>query len=192
MKNLRNYLYKLKIEFKNVFYKPSLKYKNNQKFNYDIYWEVRNKLNNNHPNLFHLYRADLLRKFILKNKIPLDSQMLDIGSGDGRQLNAITKKMSKLKITASDISKNSLKHLSKNFKIITIKPNTDFIEKEYNLITAFEVFEHLEEPEEYLLYLLTKTNNTLIFSVPNSGYIFHRLRLIFGYFPYDGVKISFI
>ena len=74
---------------------------------------------------------------------------------------------------------------SKNFNIITIKPNTDFINKEYNLITAFEVFEHLEEPEEYLLYLLTKTNNTLIFSVPNTGYIFHRLRLIFGYFPYQ-------
>ena len=57
--------------------------------------------------------------------------------------------------------------------------------KKFELITAFEVFEHLDEPEESLLYFLSKTESAVVFSVPNTGYIIHRLRLLFGYFPFQ-------
>ena len=183
MKKLINELYKLKIEFINIFSYPNSKYHKSEKFNYDLYWDIRNNSKIKKPNIFHEDRAMLLYEFMKEKNIPLNSELLDIGSGDGRQLEAIKKKISKLSITASDISEKSLSKLSENYKTIPIDLNKDFITNKFNLITAFEVLEHLDKPEESLLYLLSKTELCFIFSVPNTGYIFHRLRLLFGSFP---------
>lgn len=46
-----------------------------------------------------------------------------------------------------------------------------------------ELLEHLPNSEEVLLALLKTTNKKLIFSIPNTGFIGHRLRLLFGSFP---------
>ena len=183
MKKFFDELYKLKVELINIFHYPSIKFNQANKFNYDIYWQIRNKSEIKKPNNFHEKRARLLFKYIEENNIPLNTDLLDIGSGDGRQLEAIQKRIKNLSITSSDISKKSLDQLSKKYKTIAIKSGLDFIEENYNLITAFEVLEHLEKPEESLYYFLSKADSAFIFSVPNTGFIFHRLRLLFGNFP---------
>ena len=60
----------------------------------------------------------------------------------------------------------------------------DFLStNKFDIITAFEVLEHLPDADEQLLKLYSKVNVAFIFSVPNTGYIVHRLRLLFGRFP---------
>ena len=196
MKNFLDELYKLKIEIINLFNYPLIKFNQENKFSYDMYWEIRNKSKVKKPNNFHEIRANILLKFIIENNIPENSSLLDIGSGDGRQLEAIQTKIKKLSITSSDISKVSLEELSKNYKTIVIKSDLNYIKQNYELITAFEVLEHLEKPEESLFYFLSKADLAFIFSVPNTGFIFHRLRLLLGNFPlqwktYPGEHIRF-
>jgi len=183
VKKLINELYKLKIEFINIFSYSNSSYHKSEKFNYDLYWDIRNNSKIKKPNIFHEDRATLLYEIMKEKNISFNSELLDIGSGDGRQLQAIQQKLRKLSITASDISEKSLSNLSENYRTITIDLNKDFITKKFDLITAFEVLEHIDKPEESLLYLLSKTELCFIFSVPNTGYIFHRLRLLFGSFP---------
>jgi len=183
VKKFYNFLYKLKVEFRNIFYMPIIKYKISDNLNYDMYWDIRNKSERKNPHILHEYRAKLLYDFILENNLSLNSNILDIGSGDGRQLKAIQNIMDKLSITASDISMKSIEILSEDFETININLDKNFVTKDYKIITAFEVLEHLEKPEEDLMYFLSKTDYAFIFSVPNTGYFFHRLRLFFGSFP---------
>ena len=44
--------------------------------------------------------------------------------------------------------------LEKKFNTISLTPELDYINEKFNLITAFEVLEHLEKPEDYLNYFL--------------------------------------
>ena len=180
---LINELYKLKIEFINIFSYPNLKYHKSEKFNYDLYWDIRNNAKIKKPNVFHEDRAMLLYEFMREENIPLNSELLDIGSGDGRQLEAI-KKISKLSITASDISEKSLSMLSEKYKTIPIDLNKDFITNKFNLITAFEVLEHLDKPEESLLYLLSRQKFVLFLRTKYRLY-FSSIKITFGSFPYS-------
>ena len=52
-----------------------------------------------------------------------------------------------------------------------------------DISVCFEVLEHLSSPENLIESMLKNTKVAIIFSVPNTGYIFHRLRLLFGSFP---------
>ncbi len=139
VKKLINELYKLKIEFINIFSYSNSSYHKSEKFNYDLYWDIRNNSKIKKPNVFHEDRATLLLEIMKEKNISFNSELLDIGSGDGRQLQAIQQKLRKLSITASDISEKSLSNLSENYRTITIDLNKDFITKKFDLITAFEV-----------------------------------------------------
>ena len=50
-------------------------------------------------------------------------------------------------------------------------------------LTGFEILEHLANPEKFILFVKNKVRKGLIFSVPNSGYYQHRVRLLLGRFP---------
>src|SRR5687767_8929769 len=61
---------------------------------------------------------------------------------------------------------------------------TEKIEGEYDIVTSFEVLEHLPEAECGLRTLKHAFRKQLIVSIPNVGYIGCRLRLaLFGRFP---------
>lgn len=50
-------------------------------------------------------------------------------------------------------------------------------------IVAFEVLEHVADSELLLNFLFSIARRTVIFSVPNSAYVKHRLRMMFGRVP---------
>jgi len=95
------------------------------------------------------------------------------------------------KVVGIDISSEAIKQLakkgfdgkvidiqSKKFKIF-LKQNIKF---DYIIIT--EVLEHIQHPEAVILTIKEILPNAIIFiSVPNAGFIIHRLRLLFGRFP---------
>ena len=95
-------------------------------------------------------------------------------------------------MVAADISLKALSKLkAEGFETLRLdvenqKALSKLSEKDY--ILMMEILEHTKKPEEILLSLLSKANNAVIFSVPNTGFIVHRLRLIFGSFPLQWVS----
>ena len=115
-----------------------------------------------------------------------DGRVLDIGSGDGGIINYLRAR-SELVITASDISELALQKLrSLNFDVLSLDveniPEDLIRQSDFKYIFAFEVLEHVKDSET-LLSTLCDLSETVIFSIPNTGYFAHRLRLLFGKFP---------
>ena len=55
--------------------------------------------------------------------------------------------------------------------------------KTYDYISALEILEHIQNPENALIQLINKSNIAVFISFPNTGYIFYRLRFLLGRFP---------
>lgn len=146
---------------------------------YSEYWQIRG---------FHspsLNRARIISKDIGRNK-----KILDIGCGDGTIIDYISKNNSPEQIIGIDISEYAVEYvkkrgydakvldvLSKDFEKLLKTNNFDYI-----IIT--EVLEHIQDPEKVIENIKEYNPNAIIFiSIPNAGFIMHRLRLLFGKFP---------
>ena len=137
------------------------------------------------PNDFQIERTKIINQYLKKKS---KSILFDVGSGDGAQLISIKKTFPDLKIIASDNDKfaiNILKRLKfENFKLESENDIFNILEKiKPNYISIFEVLEHMKSPEHFLLRTIKISKNQVFFSVPNSGFITHRLRFLFGRFP---------
>ena len=62
------------------------------------------------------------------------------------------------------------------------QPNFE-IKRAYDYIVMTDVLEHIPNPEDVLIKIKDNFNKCLIVSVPNTGFILDRLRLLFGRFP---------
>ncbi len=166
-----------------IFSYPSYKYDINNK---NIYWEKRNsKVNKKeNPNDFQIERAKIIRKHLKDSK----KLLFDIGSGDARQLNAINRLCPFLKIYASDNNDYAYKLLLKSkYKSFLIEQEEALFDLIRNInpdyISLFEVIEHLNNPEILIQNLMKICKSKIFISVPNTGFILHRIRFIFGRFP---------
>ena len=179
------------MELKNLFNYPLV-----EEFkitDYEEYWIDREGLSKNKsknkdmtPNLFMVQRSIILNKEI-KKKFSLNTvSLFDFGSGDGRQLLAIKNSDIKFsEIVASDISNYALQLLSNYFFTFDLskKEISNIDSCQYDVVTAFEVLEHIPNCEKNFQELFRISKSLLFFSVPNTGFIMHRLRLLFGKFP---------
>lgn len=117
------------------------------------------------------------------------AKILDFGTGSGAFLNALSERGYK-NLYACDIDNyvaDNIKPLLKDFKAFDASfDKFTWSDKTFDVVTAWEVFEHLENPHNAIreIYRILKPDGLLIFSVPN---IFHIVsRLIFlkrGLFP---------
>jgi len=171
-------LYKLKVFFKSLFVYPELVTSN---LSYDQYWQEKKKGALGIPNSFQVTRG----RWISERLNP-GASVIDIGCGDGSVLFAI-QKYKDIEAYGADLSQFILDFLNtRGIKGIFIDLNN-----ENNMDTLpncdhaliLEVLEHLSKPEEYLFKILKKVNKSVFISIPNTGYIQHRLRLLFGKFP---------
>jgi len=148
---------------------------------YDEYWKVKKKNKLGIPNNWQKQRAEWII-----NRIDPKSTVLDIGCGDGAVLLYMLKQKEFVAIGA-DISDYVLNFLNSK-KIKTIKIDINNLKEIENLpevdyILLLEVLEHIPNPEKLLLTVLKKAKKGVFFSIPNTGYISYRLRLLFGSFP---------
>jgi len=174
--NKTSLLTTIKFTVKNIIERPNIV----AKFNYDIYWSDKRK---SRPFLssFQKARAELVSGFLTQG-----SKVLDIGSGDGSVAKYLSRK-SGCELVCSDFSDKALEFLKEQgLNTLKLKAETNYSEvarkNKINTITFLEVLEHLPDPER-VLKEASNAVDTVIFSVPNSGYISHRLRLLFGKFP---------
>lgn len=175
---MRQFLRKIKLGIRSIFLYPNELI---LKTEYDKYWESKRGNNMNHLNSFQEFRSKILISIIEDN-----STLLDLGSGDGNVLKKL-KSHKKVDITASDFSIKSILHLKdENFKVKEIDVSSTKQLKAVNMfdyVSALEVLEHIQNPEDLLLEMINKSNKGVIISFPNTGYIFYRLRFLFGRFP---------
>lgn len=117
------------------------------------------------------------------------NSVVDVGCGNGGLLLYISRRK-KIDQIGVDISRLALSFLEQN-GITTVLLDLNSIASVESLpsgdhVLALEVLEHLQNPERFLRVLLAKARKSVFFSFPNTGYITHRLRLLFGRFTLDG------
>lgn len=120
-------------------------------------------------------------KFKLIHQIKPSGNLLEIGCGRGKLLAKLDKYYF---ITGVDISPSAIKEASKlidkkHLSIFNIEKKP--ITNKYDIILAFDVLEHLTDPETEILKIKNalKKNGVFIFSVPNNYGIFGKIMTLF-------------
>ena len=149
---------------------------------YDTYWRRRRQKGQSMGtiNSFQKHRAG----WVLP-RIEDGASILDIGSGDGGVLLYLMASKP-LKPTATDVSPMAIEFLqSKGIHTLRF----DFARPEaveelprVDHVILFEVLEHMQNPEKFLRLMESKARKSIFFSVPNTGYIPYRVRMLLGSF----------
>lgn len=98
-------------------------------------------------------------------------KVLDIGAGEGH--GGIIISLFAKKLTLVDIEESNAGYQKKNTyfcptEFVTQNLEQTPISADYDICTAFEVLEHLENPE-YVLEQVSKTGKELVFSLPHNA-----------------------
>lgn len=182
---LQRILRKLREEWFYLCQYPVPRYGQDYSVNYDSYWEDRRPGTAAVLSVWQKERADTALRYIKPRSV-----VADFGCGDGAVLKYFQDQAGVTGI-GLDISAPVLAAASA-LGIKTVPLDTGdktFFSRlgDVDYITAFEVLEHLPNPETFLFYAYRKARRGIIFSVPNSGYYLHRLRLLFGKLPLQWV-----
>lgn len=156
---------------------------------YEYYWTKRFD-----PESGGLYTGRRIRKFkeIIK-LIERNSSVLEIGCGDGILLEMLIKEKlaasNVLGVEISDYALNACRTKGINVKRIdaldidSLKDLRDF---DYLIMADF--IEHITNPELLLKLFEQKIKKGIVISIPNTGFLIYRLRLLFGKFPMQWSK----
>ena len=171
LREIVNFVRDCKWQFEN-YYKFSI-----QEKNYKYYWKKK-KINSRALNSYQLFRLSWVKKRITKVE-----SVLDVGCGDGSFCHHLSTSGYD-NISGADLI--ILPGLEKELNVVeidlqTAKPFKGV--KKVDHIIFFEVLEHLSDPETVLNEALTKCRKSVFLSIPNTGYLPYRLRLLFGRFP---------
>ncbi len=115
--------------------------------------------------------------------IPDNSSVLDIGCGDGRLLLYLLQTKKNLKVYGIDISESAVEIAKKrgiDAECLDILKQGLPGHPVFDYIIMADFIEHIPEPERLLLRIKDHFRKQLIISIPNTGYITDRLRLMIG------------
>jgi len=161
---------------------------------YDQYWEIKAGSRIGQLSSFRLSRAQAIA-----NVIEEGSSVFDIGCGDGAILKYLIMEKGVVArgIDISEKAVNFARSEGLNVSLgDALNPANLDISSKYDYIILSEIIEHIPNPEKLLLQLRDKFNKALIISIPNTGWIEHRARLLLGRFPlqwicYPGEHLRF-
>lgn len=121
-----------------------------------------------------IYLECLFMYDFVKNKIPKNSIVLDVGCGEGYGVNLLSKNVTK--IIGLDIDKNIIAHASKKYgknciyklydgKKIPYKANT------FDAVIFLQVIEHINDDKNHIaeIYRVLKNNGIFILTTPNGA-----------------------
>ncbi len=144
---------------------------------YQQYWEWR--VSQHATAMAHPEVVDLCAQWI-----PDNACVLDVGCGSGEFLSALQKRKP-IRALGIDISAPAIELARArgiDARVVDVARDPIVISERVDIVTLFEVIEHLPNSEELLLKLKT-LHCPLIVSVPNTGYLYARVRLLMGRFP---------
>jgi methionine biosynthesis protein MetW len=149
---------------------------------YDGYWEGRERGEDT---------ATVLPRWeIAVQKIPDGASVLDVGCGSGGFLKYLLSQRPNCTVRGTDISKHAVSlAAAQGLDTFQSDLTKESLDRQYDYITGFEMIEHVHEAEKVLVVMRDATRKRLIMSLPNTGYIEHRVRLaLFGRFPNTQIK----
>src|SRR4051812_17264129 len=141
---------------------------------YDAYWDRRGVM----PRVMERWR-------IAADSIPDGSTVLDVGCGSGEFLAYLKSRRPNVRAVGADFPSVAVaKTRANGVDAFRLEVPGQPIEQRYDVITCFEVLEHIPEAEQALRQLGAAAADRLILSIPNVGYYKSRMRLaVFGRFP---------
>jgi SAM-dependent methyltransferase len=189
IKEIRDKLYVSKEWAKRMFIYPQAVIVPGAHFDYDEYWKTKRGVYMGNLGRWQSKRADLASSIVLSSK---GGSVNDIGSGSGEVLKVIKEKAHLKQAIAYDSSKYALdiaKEVGLETKMFDINKPGEFAHIEpADFTIMFEILEHIPGPEELLKAALEKSRLGVLFSFPNTGFLTHRFRLLFGKFPLQWAK----
>lgn len=182
---LKAFLGRASGDFKQLFGYPACNYEEDFSVNYDQHLRKHRAGHGAFFSNWQKQRADRTLRIIEPG-----ATILDIGCGNGAMLQYLHER-SGITGLGVDIDPAILK-IAQGLGIETVCVDITNIEYLNSLpsvdyVTAFEVLEHMPVPEMFVSAVLKKAKKGLIFSVSNTGYYAHRLRLLLGRFPLQWV-----
>jgi len=146
-------------------------------FNYEAYW---GKLSQAEYKGFSAYKRNLVASLVERG-----SSVLDVGCGDGFLLEFLAHSRG-IKGCGVDVSETAVEKARKRGLDVLRGDvaSEEFSEdRTFDYIIISEVLEHLSQPEDLVLRLRENFRKHMIVTVPNSGFVGERLRLLLGRFP---------
>jgi methionine biosynthesis protein MetW len=140
---------------------------------FDEYWDRRGNI----PVVFQ-------RWVVAARLLPQGARVLDLGSGSGDFLHHLREVRPDVVAVGSDSSQRAREMTSESgFEVLDLDAGADPLPEGFDVITAFEVLEHIVEAE-HAIQRWSAAAPLVIISVPNVGYVGSRIRLaLFGRFP---------
>ncbi len=153
--------------------------------NYDEYWENKAASGMGHLSAWRLRRAEVFARVVAQG-----DRVMDIGAGDGALLKYLIDRKN-VEGYGVDISPRAVDFCrQQGLRVTLVDANTpprEYLVGLYDYVILSEIIEHLPEPEKLLNDLRPHLRKGLLVSIPNTGFIAHRLRLLFGRFPLQWV-----
>ncbi len=183
----KEFLYPLKLFYRAVFAYPSKRIPENSEDTYNEYWKKKRKSTVGALTQWQKERADIILRTLFSRKEGGEVTFADIGCGNGAIGAYLQSHISRSAVVGYDSSKTALEEARGNgveavlCDVARAEEYTRFREMDYYLL--LEVLEHLPKAEKLFAVSRQKARRGVFFSVPNSGYISYRLRLLFGKFP---------
>ena len=150
---------------------------------YNDYWDQR-AAKNAPPKIDTIQGAILHRYVSIAKQIPEGSSVLDIGCGDGGFLIYLKSLNKNLKLFGLDVSDAAISNLTKEgIEGKTIKigvPLREIVDRDFDYVVMMEVIEHVHEAEALVRDTFNFHPKGIFITIPNSGFIVHRIRLMFG------------
>jgi methionine biosynthesis protein MetW len=145
---------------------------------YDEYWHQRST--EGLRNLPHV----MLRYDYVTERIPDGARVLDVGCGDGGFLAYLKKHRPRCEVVGADVSERSIQMLrEQNLEGVLLDRSRSLreqIDRSFDFVVLMEVLEHIVDAESLMRQVCEFKPRRIFVSVPNMGFIFNRLRLMFG------------
>lgn len=132
----------------------------------------------------YFFYEHLARYRLSKNYMHSDDSLLDVGSGDGYgafYLSSFVNKVVAIDVSEEAITLSRIKYKRSNLEFQVTDPDHWTFSNEFNIATCFEVFEHVEKPQNLLKQIRKslKANGFLIISTPNKKVFGENLKIPF-------------
>lgn len=146
---------------------------------YDDYWSERGGEPIVHP------RWEIAVRFIHDG-----DSVLDVGCGQGGFMSYLRDERPACKVQGTDISAAAVDSArAAGHDAFQCDLTLSRLKDRYDVITCFETIEHIADAESVLQNMRDACRRTIIMSLPNIGFIEHRIRLgVFGRFPNTNLK----
>lgn len=139
---------------------------------YDDYWEQRGA------------QEPKFRFKWVARQLPKQGSVLDVGCGDGAFLEHVRSVKPRLGLCGIDGSAAAIRKLRErglDGEVVGDLNAPDVeLPRDFDVIVVMELIEHLPEPENLMAAMLKTRAQTFYITIPNLGFIVHRLRLALG------------